>query len=228
MRKPIYLALCAALTLSAIAAFQAETIKWSPKQGEKTKYRMDMEVEGMGAVGMMSMTVIEVKSDGKIVVRESLDSLTINMNGQEMDLGITSSAKVTYTPFGEVVDRVMESDEMQGDQRWEQGMIWLYPEKPVKPGDTWRRTVKADTSKGVFASETNYKFVSPETISGIDCWKIEYTFSEKDVQVPVSITATLWLDKKDGSLVEGHYSMKNVEFQPGMPMDATAKTKRIN
>lgn len=228
MKKLIYVALCASLAISSAVALSEETIKTSPKQGEKTKFRMEMDIEGTNVVAMLSNTILEVKKDGSFVMRESLDSIAIVVNGQEMDLGITNSVKATYSPLGELVDYVVEAGEMEGSQRWQQGMIVLYPEKPVSPGDTWKRTVKADSEKGTVASETIYKFVGNETIAGVECWKIEYTFSEKGVELPVTITATLWLDKKDGSMIQGHYSMKNVEFQPGMPMNATAKTKRIN
>jgi hypothetical protein len=226
--KRLCIALFAALAVGAIAIPQEASIKWAPKVGDKSKYRMDLDVEGALAVSITSGTILEIKDDGTVVARESVDSVKITFAGEEMDLGALGSAVQTYSANGELIDRKVESEEMNVDTRWAEGLVIIYPEVAVKPGDVWKRTVKADAAKGRVASETSFTYIGEEEVAGVRCWKLKYEFRETQGSRPITTSATVWLEVKDGSLHKGEYVMKNVEFQPGFPMDATAKLVRID
>ncbi len=227
-KKRLCIVALAALAVGAIAIPEEVSLKWTPKVGDKSKYRMDMDVDGALAVSITSGTILEIKADGAVVARESVDSVKITFGGQEMDLGSLGSAVQTYSANGELMDRKAESQEMDVDMRWAEGLVIIYPEGKVKPGDVWKRTVKADASKKRVASETSFKYIGEEDVAGARCWKLTYEFRETEGSTPITTTATVWLEVKDGSLHKGEYVMKNVEFQPGFPMDATAKLVRID
>jgi hypothetical protein len=48
----------------------------------------------------------------------------------------------------------------------------VYPDQPVKVGDTWKRTEKADAGKGLRAAEATYTYEGIETVGKWKTYKI--------------------------------------------------------
>jgi hypothetical protein len=226
--RSLYIVATAVLATAAFAIPPEESIKWTPKKGEKASYKMVLEVDGATVTVISTSEVIDIKSDGNVVSRESVDSIRLTMGSFDSDLGPQGSAIMTFARNGELVNRESDTPVTQENARFAETMMIIYPDDPVKVGDTWKRTIKADTTAGKVPCETVFKFVGVEAIDGKDCWKITYDFKETNGPSPIMAKVTVWLDKKDGSIVLGEYDLKNVEFQPGTIVDATGKLTRIN
>lgn len=226
--RSLYIVAMAVLATAAFAITPEESIKWTPKKGERATYKMILDVDGATVTVISSSEVLEIKPDGNVVTRESVDSIRLTMGTFDSDLGPQGSATMTFSRNGELVDRKSDTPVTQENARFAETMMIIYPDDPVKVGDTWKRTIKADTTAGKIPCETVFKFAGIEEIDGKKCWKITYDFKETSGPTPITAKVTVWLDQSDGSLVFGEYDFKNVEFQPGTIVDAVGKLTRID
>jgi hypothetical protein len=234
--------LTAAALLAGVAAFAAQdsvNLTWKPTAGQKSKHKLEvtaaLEFGGNKtdmAFGMtMASEVVKIDS-GKVTVKTKASNLTLMVGGQDMSqmMGDQSfDTTVTYTANGEPVD--IQSDNPSGAEtqaRMEAAYAFYYPNKEMKVGDTWTRTVKGDSTKGTVDGEATYKLEAIETIGKWKTAKVSFNYAEKKGEAPMSATGSIWVEIADGSLTKGEYAMKNVQFDPTMPpTNATAKVTRI-
>ena len=103
----------------------------------------------------------------------------------------------------------------------------MYPDKPVKIGDTWTSTVTADDKKGTVAGTTTYKVDSLEKIGSHDTVKIKVTYKETAGDSPASTDGFVWIDTKDGSMVKATSTWTNVPMS-GMTIGGTFTLERAD
>jgi len=229
LKKRIFLA-AASLSLLvavAVAAQDAVKIAWTPKVGFTQNYTLKFTGTGLNIPGMtgdLSVTgtvvhkINEIKSDGHIIVEEKQSDVVIKIGDQEMP---NPGAKVitetyTYLPTGEIIES--KSDSTEGDQnaRLEESNAFVFPANPVKVGDTWKRTGKANSARGIFDNESTYTYQGTDTVDGVACYKIGVDFKETGAPTNMTGTGTFWINTADGELAKAEESLKNVEL-PGLP-----------
>lgn len=236
--KSVALFLAVAST-AAYASLQDEfTVKWAPKVGNVYKYKVDVTAKGLqGPAGEgeakfganLTRTILEVKSDGNIVVEEKQTDFTLSFDGQDMSamMPIESiTEKITATPLGSVVERVSDADPSMNNPRLSNAQVFVFPGKPLKVGETWVRETAADSSLGLFPTKTTFTFQGTEMVGQWNCFKVTFEFAESDASANMEGTGTAWLSIEDGELVKGESKFKNVEFGPGLTADAEGLVMR--
>ncbi len=238
IKKPTILIWAGALAVVAMAQDTA-VIEWKPKVGETTKYRIAVNANMDAGMGPMDITftsimterILKIEDNKNVTVESTQSDFGLYVGGQDMSSmmsGQVIKALTVMKPNGEVVKRSSEGGNEMENPRMEEMMVTLYPDKPLRLGDSWTREVKGDTSKGTVDAEATYKYEGKEKIGDWDCYKISYTYNEKRGRAPMSAKGTIYIAVENGTMVQSDMSVQNVEFQPGLPpANAVFKVTRI-
>jgi hypothetical protein len=224
-RAVLSFALLCLLSAAARADEEAVTIAWKPKPGTTTSFRYEIRNLNSSASWVFSAVskskVVDVAADGKIRLQVTQSDATLTVGGQDMSgqLGdANESTEVTYLPNG------LSVTAPDGPRaRIDAALRMLYPDRPVKVGDTWKRAEKADASKGLRAAEATYKYEGIETVGKWKAYKIAVTYHETEGDDPISLSGTKWLSVEEGHLVKAQCTLQNGPFAPGMPPEAEAE-----
>jgi hypothetical protein len=233
------LPIAAAVLLAGAAvavAQEATKIKWTPKAGSSQNYRLVVNgnMQGMDFEFSTKIAhkVVEVRPDGNIVVEERQHGGEVKLNGTAMDVpgGMPEiTVRMVSKPNGEIVERKSNGPEGMENPRLENSFAFIFPDKDLKPGDTWKRETKADKAKETYSTETVYTYAGTETLNGKKTHKITFKFREIDAPSNMTGEGTVWLRVEDGELVKGTYNLKNAEFAAGMgATDATATMTMVD
>ena len=225
-----------AACLLAVAAFAAQdtfNLSWKPKVGDALKYKIDikasMDMGGMMGdinVGMVQNQKVTKVEDGKVTVESSMGSMTLVVNGEDMSQMMgdqTMNMTTVYSAAGDVLSIKADQDMGPSHARMENAYGMTYPNKDVKVGDSWSRTIKGNDQGAVDASVT-FTVEAFETIGSDRVVKVKGDFKETKGDAPMTCKSTVWIREKDGAAVKGTYAMTNVEFQPGMPPTSATAT----
>lgn len=232
----------AVLTASAFAVAQdTANIRWNPKPDQTLRFRLQVKSAidiGMGNQDMSMGALITQRTravtENEVTVETVQTEFTMAVGGEDLsmmmgDMRITETVRFDRT--GRVIERKSDAPAEMGDDndRQMESVLFIYPNREVKVGDTWSREVTADAKRGVRNARATYKFEGFETVAGKRAWKITFTYAENEGNNPISSTGTVWLDPEDGEMLRGEFTMKNLEFGPGMPPgDASATLTRVN
>jgi hypothetical protein len=229
-----------AACLLAVAAYAAQDtfrFEWKPKVGDALKYKVDVKASiDMGGqmgdmiFGMVQSWKVTKIADGKVTIDTSIGNMTLVMNGEDMSQMMgdqTMNMSSVYNAQGELLSVTGDSGMEAQHVRMENAYTISYPNKDVKVGDTWTRTIKGNSEGAVDATAT-YKVEAIETDGTDRVLKIKGEYKETKGDKPMTCSSTVYFREKDGTATKGTYVMKNVEFQPGMPpVDATATMKLL-
>ena len=228
-----------AACLLAVAAYAAQdtfNLSWKPKVGDALKYKIDikasMDMGGMMGdlnVGMVQTTKVTKIEEGKVVMDSTMGSMTLVVNGEDMSQMMgdqNMSMTSTYNLAGELLSIKSETDMGGNHVRMENAYSMTYPNKDVKVGDKWTRTIKGNAEGAVDATAT-FTVDGFETVGTERCVRIKGDFKETVGSAPMTCKSTVLIREKDGAAVKGTYVMTNVEFQPGMPPTAATATMTL-
>lgn len=227
------IALIAALATARMQ--EPVTLQWDPKVGQQIEHKMDISVQfdmgGMpGSVDVGFITVSKIiKIDGDEVTSEgTMRDFQMFMNGEALDTGgsetdMSQKVVVVAKKNGEIIKDTTPA-EMGGGVRQQRMNAFVFPEKPIKVGDSWTKEFPADKELNLQSSKAKWTLVGSEEKLGYDTWKISNVWSEMDSPNAMSTMGTIWLRKSDGVLVATEQRFENAAFQPEMPpMNGTAK-----
>lgn len=231
---------CALGALSLLATAPAITgqgevqIVWQPKAGQVSKYKMEVDAEGDFGQGPMKIKVtmglsntVKSVSDKEVVIEGKTNDMKVMLDGNELPIGDAGNdtSTNTYSLNGDLIST--KSAMGQENPRMEQMTSFRYPDKALKPGESWTRAVKGEKGGFVPAMAT-YTYVGPDKVGKWDCHKVTFDYKETAGEKPSSSKGTIWIDTVSGDAVKLDVTMKDVVFQDGMPaMNATAKMNRI-
>jgi len=226
--------------LLAVAAFAAQDtfkLEWKPKVGESLKYQIDVKasMDMGGAMGDLAFGMVQTQKttkieDGKVTMEGTAGNMTLVVNGEDMSQMMGDQSFNSTSVFnlkGELLSITSDQPGAENQVRMENAYSLSYPNKDVKVGESWTRSITGDTKGAVDATATF-------TVEGFDMMGTDRTvrirgdYKETKGSTPMTVKSTVWIREKDGVAMKGTYNMKNVEFQPGMPpVDATATMKLI-
>jgi len=197
-----------ALGVTALAVFGAAgqdvALKVTGLVNDVRKYKISgsMSIAALGAEakisGTMTQTVIKVDDNGNLTIKEA-SSMTAEVNGQEFPQeGVTTTV---LKPDGTVVEI---RGEQSGPEAYRTATVdtCKLPDFPLAVDKTWTYDFPADPKTGVVHAKGDYKVLASEKLHDIDCWKIQAKVAELTGDTPASTDGTVWLSKKDGSLVK--------------------------
>ncbi len=223
-RQILFAGLLIAAAAFAVAAQDAVSLRVTPKKDEAFKYKYTGTLSLMGmdikATYTQTTTVTDV-SEGVITTEGGDVKGTIDLAGQEMempDMGVTK----TKTNLDGTVKEI--SGESAGpDVYRSSSLLTIFrPEAPVKVGDEWNWTTKADGEKGTRAMSGKYKAEAFEDVAGRKTIKISIDIKETEGDLPASAKGTVWLDITNGISVKSEADVKNAPI-PGAPEPVSGK-----
>lgn len=225
------------ISASLLAAAQdgPSTIAWKPKEGSEIKYKMTSRSTVGDQVADFNATITikveSVKAD-KVTVLATTSNISLKVG--EQDLGammgsMTPSVRTVTDLRGELLGRtVMGGGEEFDSPRMENALTFVYPDKPMKVGDTWTRETNAKSFLKVPAAKTVFTYLGKEKTDFGEAYKVKLDFKEIEGSMPMTISGTMWLSVEDGNQIKSEIKGSNVEVGPGIPpVEMTAKTERI-
>lgn len=216
---------------------EAVTIAWKPTKGGTVRQRlvMDAVVDLGGEQAKMQVTVtnvrkcVEIRDDGTIHMDISQTDFILLVDGQPINQPPPQgSITVVYSKFGETLNVLGGAEPEPGELELNRAMRTMYPEKPVKKGESWVVVRKSDGAMGTVGSETTYTFEGTETVEGRQAYKLTLVYKQTSTAGGLSSTGTLWVDPSDGTEIRAEYRLKNVDFGRGLKAkEATFKLTRL-
>jgi hypothetical protein len=211
---------------AAASAEEATSIAWQAKPGQTASYRVETRNTGSPVAwvfsAMWKTKVLEVASDGKIKVQNAQSEARLTVDGQELAGAVdeaNTTLEATYLPSGLPVQPA------GGPRaRLVAALQFVYPDRPVKPGDTWKQTFKADAARGLRSAEATYKYEGIETVGKWKAHKVTVTYRETEGDEPISVRGTEWLSVEDGRSVQSRHTVQNGPFAPGQPPEEAEVT----
>ncbi len=214
-RNALVTGLLTALVITAsLAAVDGVVLKRVAKVGDSlsSKQTLTFELGDEKLIVNSKVTEKVVKADkGEIKTEIVHRTLTINTGGNDTEVNMDDKSETTVREDGSIVE--MSGDEISGlDYRISYLSTVVFSDKPVKKGDTWTKTYKADSKLETVAAETKYEYLGDDKVGSIDCAKIKITGKESEGEHPMTSDATVWVNLKTGEEVKAEGSMTNVEL----------------
>lgn len=192
--------------------------------GQTTRYsiKTTFEVPEVGTATMTALyydKIAEVSEDGGWVAESNITNGQVTIPGMPANpMPAVAPTKTTYNGLGMVTD----VDDPSGDpnaMRYAMLQALVFPDKPVKVGDTWRNNFSKDSRPGSVDAVSSYKVEALEKLSSFECYKITGTYRETSGPAPAAATGTFWISTKDGSLVKFVGTFKNAPLAEIGPLD---------
>ena len=220
--------------LSAPIQDESVELKFQSKVGDTHVYRMtSITPMDMGGQAMeisfgarMTSKILEVTEE-TYTVEATTDNLDLKIGGQPMPMGGATGGP--EMPERTVVQRqysaktglwvkdLTENLAMGSSPRIEQLSAFAYPGKAVKIGGEWFHDFPANKKEEIPVAKAKFTIIGSEMVGKWDCWKISHVYSEMEGNVPFGAIGTVWMDKKDHSLVKYVGEYQNVKFVDMMP-----------
>lgn len=201
-------------------------IKPNFAEGSKTVIAMNVNASVDGSDHTAKMNVIRTcgatASDKTIKAKFAWDGLEVD--GNSMEAG-DNSWDVVMTPDGAILSTSGEG----GDdiRRMLSATNFIYPSKPVGPGDKWESTVKPNKDKDDRALTWSYEVKGVEKVKDVEALKVSATLTEKGAD---GMTADgSWWVAKNGSILKFEVKLKKwvVPMSNGGPIDATISGEAV-
>ena len=198
---------------------RAYTFRIKFVNGSKIKYKVSVGNKAPGANGGLEVlypviqTVVGVKSKvGDLVVKSG----PMTFNGRPV--GSETTYRMSIDDHGKLV----------GGQIASNSGITAFPEKPLKPGDTWKASVPLTISgltSGASMLTTQYKFIRMTTYQGKSVAELQLTFKAGGTTY-VDGKGTAFVLAKDGIILHSTMRM-SVALSSGMePMAMNVEVAR--
>lgn len=208
------------LTAAALfgAAVKDGALKVTGVVGDVRHYTItgDMSLQGTEAKlsGKMTAKILKVEDNGNVTLQESQNDLQVELNGQQVPVPDSVTVTVLH-PDGTVAE---VRGENSGPDAYRMATIETIklPDFALENDKTWTADFPADSKTGVVHAKGDYKVLGSETLHGVDSWKIQMKVAEVDGDAPASTEGTVWMSKKDASLVKMTGKGTNLPV-PGAP-----------
>lgn len=192
------------------------TLARRAKAGDVLRYRIvattTVEKEELVIEASTTEKVLEVAEGGAITIESTHSDGKLKFMGQELAVEETVSSKAVFSAGGDVVK--IEGPEVDGSNyRLANLYAFRYPDKPVKFGDSWERTVTADPATGAFAAKATYTLVGTEKVGSWETAKVQFTYEETEAKPPMTAEGTFWIDLADGAVVRLTLTAQNAPLR---------------
>lgn len=228
MLKRIGLLLFTVAAMGAAASTQeAVTLRLKLKEGDTFSTKMAINVDFQGTpITVTGKNILTVKSakDGKYVIETASKDTTIDIGGGQTMEQPDSVVKMTQNEMGQIL--ALEGDEVTEEAtRLAAMMNFFYPEKGVKVGDKFERTMEGDTKLGTRKMTLKYEVTERKEWNGFDVVVVKVDQAEEG-DMPISIAGTVSINVKNGLPVLMDFAFKNMPAQ-GMSFDGTYHSEAI-
>ena len=234
----------AVIVFAALAGAALDVVKlaWKPEKGTSAKYavRNSYETEfSKITYEFTSVVRVETIVDGKVVLSTENSSPTVTSDGPT-GCGIqvyTPTIRATYSRQGEYLFTEELNFSWPGPGQITASQVvrfghmnaLVFPDKPIKKGDSWVHALNADSNTGALAAKGTYKFLGTERIDKWSTHKISFQYDETGGEEwqQMSASGTKWISTEDGTVVQEKVIIINAHIAVhSVPMEI--ERKRIN
>ncbi len=211
----------------AFASLDVVRLAWTPKKGTTTKYTVRKAYETEFAEITYEFTSevrLEAIEDGKVVLAIENSSPTVTSDGPTgcaIQVYIPT-VRATYSRQGEYLstEELHSSSAGHGQMTASQVVRFghmnalVFPDKPIKKGDSWVHALNSDSNTGALAAEGTYKYLGTERIDKWSTHKISFQYEETGGEEwqRMSATGTKWISTEDGSVVQEQVTITNAQI----------------
>jgi hypothetical protein len=231
MKSKMLLVALVGLTLASgftVRQDEAYEIKRVPKAETIVRYTIEAKSAVQGqevifkATNTERVTSVEEKDNYSI---ESVQSgVEVQFAGQKIPTDQSMTVTTTFDAKGDVVE--IKGDNVDtANYRMASAVALHFPSDKVKAGEGWERKIEANDKKGIVEATASYKLTGTEKIDDWDTLKIDVTYRETKGEKPISCSATIWIDTKDGSLVKANFTVENAPL--GLSPEPVSMTATI-
>lgn len=221
---------------AATSAAQAVTLAAPPaKVGDTVRYRSQIKADFSGSEVLVERkrkdVIKEVKGNQDVVIESNDEGGTITVDGNANDIPAGGLIAITVNKMNTVLS-YQPGDENQYISNSSLHLMALtdriiFPDHPVKPGDTWTTEVDNPQVKGKKIT-IKTTFVGEEKADGVTVWRVKQSL-EADTEVAgnmLKATTTALLDATTGQMIESEQNVKGLPTTNG-EMNYTGTTKRV-
>lgn len=215
------------------ASAEPITLRVKGEKGDKYTYKLEMDIKmdtsNMPQENMPAEMKGEHSMNGTVVIESELVSVEgdkytwketvkeANATGKGlMQMGVAGfesqkgkTKEMTYNEFNKPV----------GDTANDSPVVYTFPEKAVKPGDTWTETVENGGQK----ITATYKFERYEEIGGTKAAVLSANFKSENMQSKDPML--IWVDPATGRALKAEGSITGE--QNGMKMAISVKRSQV-
>ena len=239
MSRTVSLGVAFVLVAVSLGATVQEPVQLARKgkAGTVTRHRTEVKASANGM--QMAIEIKEVKTytvsavaaNGDLTLIDDTESVEVSMNGQAMpaDPRMMTKSTIVVRANGSLVSYTKANGtDVQTDVRMFAATNPIFPDTPLKAGDTWSRSMQADAKSGARAARADYEVLAFETADGSAAVKIKMTYTEV-IAPALSTSATFWIDRATGDPIKVEGTVQNfpLDTASGVTASLTITQTRI-
>lgn len=229
MRRVAILILAVTVMVATAMAVVQSSLKRTGKVGDTYTFDLKANITFNGEKIDLTAKVIErltaIADDGSYSVGSVQKEAKMIVQGQSFPGQELAETVTKYDPNGEVLE--ITGDQVDGSTYRFASLINLRrPSKDVAKGDKWEVKSPANAKTGLIALTATYEVEGNESVSGVDCLKINFTITETEGSSPASSKGTLWVNPANGLTVKVSGELKNAPIA-GQVVDAQFSTTLV-
>ena len=212
-----------------LAALGSADLAWNPVTGSSFRYRVTVTYEtitnGMKhdiQIETVQRTkYVEVDAD-RVKAETATEELKVLVDGQvartvdkEEASKTPASTTLSYRKTGDPLLDDVGSRKTFDELRMGALVKFYRPGKTVDTGETWTAESKPSRDGATVNVKRQYTLNSDERVSGRDCWKIDYIYTETGREPAMTAKGTYWIDKKNGEPLRLSATVRNFKMPNG-------------
>lgn len=207
------------------------TLKRTPKVDDKAMYAMGalIDLGGQDDVRFTGSLNERVKSvEGDTVTTAVESRVSVEVLGVVRQGAMIQSDRVEKLDGTTVSPGKMESTLLFAGARVDRLRTFYLPPAGVEIGEGWWRTEKRNDGFKAPPFSSFLKLEGEEKMGKRDVWRASVDANEADEAAPVHVKGMVWLDKADGSLVKGQWTISGYVHNANTPaMTARYELTRV-
>jgi hypothetical protein len=212
--------LLGALVLAG-ASSAPTVLKRTPKVDDRATYEMKalIELEGQDGIKFTGTWNERVRSvEGGKVTTAVESRVSVEVLGIVRQSAIVTSDRVETIDGALITASKADPTLLFAAPRVDRLRQFYFPTGSVEIGDAWWHTSPAEGATLKAPPSACYsKLEGEEKIGDRDTWRTSVDASEVDDPNPVHVKGMLWLDKTNGSLVRGQWTVQGFVHDPQTP-----------
>ena len=220
------------LVSAALLSLTPVILKRSASPDEKAAYSVKalIDLGGRDDVrfeGTLSCRVRSVVNGTVTIAAQS--QITVDVMGVARQGRPVASERIERVDGSLVQGERFDSTLLFAVPRVDRLRAFVYPSAPVEIGAGWWHTEPPQVAIKAPPYASYLKLEGEEKIGERDAWRTSVDATEVDTDAPVHVKGMLWLDKKDGSLVRGQWTVTGyVPNASTPPMSARIELSRTD
>lgn len=203
------------LSFATLVLFAPVALQRTPKVDDRAVYAMRglIDLGGQDDVRFTGTSTEKVKSlTGDTLITGVETKVSVELMGVVRESRSIASDRVEKLDGTLLSPSAMDSTVLFATPRVDRLRAFYVPSGPVEVGASWWRTEGRNDALKAPAFSSFLKLVGDETVGTRETWKVSLDANEADDEHPVHVKGMLWLEKTNGMLVRGQWTIDGFTF----------------